>query len=163
ELALHNTALAIPDSPPLRFERMRVMVDHGHVWLAPAVARTAQQDEFRLEANYSMADDSLDLSITTDDMKVESLRAQAALAGVAGGGVAVRSDERSLERPVALSSRSRRSALDGKYRTDRHRSGSARRGRSPGDYKRPRGNRWRPRGNRSDLRACGETRVHWNL
>src|SRR5579871_317781 len=82
QLALHNTTVAIPDSPPLRFEQMRVLVDRGHVWLPPAAVRSAQQDEFTLEANYSMADDALDLYISTSGMKLESLRAQAALASV---------------------------------------------------------------------------------
>jgi hypothetical protein len=82
ELALHDTTVAIPDSPPLRFAQMRVMVDPGHIWLTPAIVRTAQDDVFTLEANYSMAEDALDLYLTTAAMKVESLRAQAALAAV---------------------------------------------------------------------------------
>jgi hypothetical protein len=82
ELALHKAAVTIPDAPPLRFEQMRVMFGQGHVWLAPTPVRTAQHDEFRLEANYSITDDTLDLSIATDGMKVQSLRAQAALAAV---------------------------------------------------------------------------------
>jgi hypothetical protein len=82
ELALHNAAVTIPDAPPLRFEQMQVMFGQGHVWFAPTPVRTAQQDEFSLEANYSIPDDSLDLSIAADGMKIQALRAQAALAAV---------------------------------------------------------------------------------
>jgi AsmA family len=82
ELALHDTNVAIPDSPPLRFAQMRVMVDHAHVRLAPALVRTPQEDELTLEANYSMAEDALDLLITTEAMQVQSLRAQLALAAL---------------------------------------------------------------------------------
>jgi hypothetical protein len=82
ELALHDTAVAIPDSQPVRFEQMHFMAGKGKVWLAPAVARTADDEEARLEATYSLDDDSLDLSVSSGGMKVSSLRAQAALAAV---------------------------------------------------------------------------------
>jgi hypothetical protein len=82
ELALHNTSVAIPDSQPVRFEQMHFMAGQGKVWLAPAVLRTANDEEASLEATYSMNDDSLDLSVSSDGMKLSSLRAQAALAAV---------------------------------------------------------------------------------
>lgn len=82
QLALHDTAVTIPDSPPVRFEQAYLMVDRGHVRLSPAVVHTSEQDEARLEADYSMDDNALDLAISTDAMKVESLRAQVALAAV---------------------------------------------------------------------------------
>ncbi len=82
QLVLHDTAVTIPDSPPVRFEEAHFMVDHGHVHLLPAVVRTAQEDEARLEADYSIDQDVLDLSISTEAMKIESLRSQVALAAV---------------------------------------------------------------------------------
>jgi hypothetical protein len=82
QLVLHNTAVAIPDSPPVRFDQVHLMVDRGKLWLSPSVVRTSEQDEARLEATYSMDDDVLDLYISTGSMKVESLRAQVALAAV---------------------------------------------------------------------------------
>ena len=82
ELVLHDTALTIPDSPAIRFEQVHVMVDHGKIWLAPALVHTAEQDEARLEAIYSMDDGTLDLSIATAGMNLESLRAQVSLAAV---------------------------------------------------------------------------------
>ena len=82
QLVLHNTAVAIPDSPPVRFDQVHLMVDRGKLWLSPSVVRTSEQDEAQVEATYSMDDDALDLYISTGSMKVESLRAQVALAAV---------------------------------------------------------------------------------
>jgi len=82
ELAFHDTVLTIPDSPPLRADEAHVLFDHGTVRLTPAVVRTADQDEARMEAAYSLGEDSLDLAISTDAMKVASLRSQVALAAV---------------------------------------------------------------------------------
>ncbi|HEV3330952.1 MAG TPA: hypothetical protein VG096_08230 [Bryobacteraceae bacterium] len=82
QLVLHDSAVTIPDSPPVRFDEVHVMVDHGKIWLAPALVHTAEHDEARLEATYSMDDGTLDLSIGTGGMNLESLRAQAALAAV---------------------------------------------------------------------------------
>jgi len=82
QLALHDTAVTIPDSPPVRFDQAYILFDHGHVRLSPAVVRTSDQDEARLEADYSVDDNKLELAISTDTMKVESLRAQVALAAV---------------------------------------------------------------------------------
>jgi hypothetical protein len=82
ELAFHDTALTIPDSPPVRFEQAHMVVDHGHVRLSPAVVRTADQDQAQVEADYAMDGETLDLSISAEAMKVASLRAQVALAAV---------------------------------------------------------------------------------
>jgi hypothetical protein len=82
ELAFHDAAVAIPDSPPVRFEQAHIVFDHGHVRLAPALVRTASEDRAQLEADYSMEEGTLGLSIATDAMKVASLRAQVALAAV---------------------------------------------------------------------------------
>ena len=82
ELAFHDTAVTIPDSPPVRFEQAHMVVDHGHVRLSPAVVRTADQDQAQIEADYAMDEETLDLSISAEAMKVASLRAQVALAAV---------------------------------------------------------------------------------
>ena len=82
QLVLHDTAVTIPDSPPVRFDEVHVMVDHGKVWLPPALVHTAEHDEAHLEATYSMNEGTLDLRIATAGMNLESLRAQAALAAV---------------------------------------------------------------------------------
>jgi hypothetical protein len=82
QLALHDAGVAIPDSPPVRFDRAYVTFDHGHVRLSPAVVHTSDQNEARLEADYNMTEDSLDLAISADSMNVASLRAQVALAAV---------------------------------------------------------------------------------
>jgi hypothetical protein len=54
----------------------------GHARLAPALVRTAQDETAQLEADYDWKAQSLDLTISTDSMRVESLRAQAALAAI---------------------------------------------------------------------------------
>ena len=54
----------------------------GHVRLSPALVRTADEDQARIEADYAMDEETLDLSISTKAMKVASLRAQVALAAV---------------------------------------------------------------------------------
>jgi len=56
--------------------------DGGHIRLSPALVRTSDQDQAQLEADYVMGDRTLDLSISTEAMKVASLRAQVALAAV---------------------------------------------------------------------------------
>ncbi len=82
ELAFHDTAVTIPDSPLIRFEHARLLFNRAGVQLAPAVVRTADDDEARIEAVYNWASRAFDLSIVTESMKVASLRSQAALAGV---------------------------------------------------------------------------------
>jgi len=52
ELAFHDTAVTIPDSPPVRFDQARMVVDHGHVRLSPAVVHTAEQEQAQIEADY---------------------------------------------------------------------------------------------------------------
>ena len=81
-VAFHDAALTIPDSPPVRFERAHLIFGGGHARLAPTLVRGGENDEARIEADYSFADDALDLEISTDGMKVQSLRAQVSLAAV---------------------------------------------------------------------------------
>ena len=82
ELDFHDALVAIPDSPPIRSAQARLVFDGGHARLAPALVRTARDEQARLQADYDWAAQSLDLTIATDSMLVESLRAQAALAAV---------------------------------------------------------------------------------
>lgn len=82
QLGFHETALTIPDSPPVRFDQAYVIIDHGHVRLSPAVVHTADQDQAEIQADYAMGEQTLDLSISTAVMKVASLRSQVALAAV---------------------------------------------------------------------------------
>ena len=81
-LAFHDASLAVPESPPVRFEQAQVVIDHGHARLAPALVRTGDTDEAQLQADYAMDQDALDLVISTQAMKVASLRAQVSLAAV---------------------------------------------------------------------------------
>jgi hypothetical protein len=81
KLAFHDASVTIPDSPPVRFEEAYLVLDQGHVHLSPAVVRTAE-DQAAIEADYSVDQGTLDLAISSDGMKVESLRAQVALAAV---------------------------------------------------------------------------------
>ena len=80
-LAFHDTSLTIPDSPPVRSDQAQVVIDHGHARLAPALVHTGD-DEAQLQADYVMDQGSLDLTISTQAMKVASLRAQVSLASV---------------------------------------------------------------------------------
>jgi hypothetical protein len=82
ELGFHDTAVAIPDSPPVRFEHAYIVLDHGHARLSPALVRTAADDQADIEADYALDRNTFDLSIHTEAMAVESLRAQVALAAV---------------------------------------------------------------------------------
>lgn len=82
EVAFRDAALQIPNSPPVGFDQARVVFDHGHARLAPALVRAAGGEEARLEADYDMGADTLDLSITAKAMQVASLHAQVALAAV---------------------------------------------------------------------------------
>ncbi|HLK68011.1 MAG TPA: hypothetical protein VKU19_31475 [Bryobacteraceae bacterium] len=82
QLALHRAALTIPESPPVQFENANVIFDRGHVRLSPAIVRTSDQDQAEIEADYAMGEQTFDLSITTESMKVGSLRSQVSLAAV---------------------------------------------------------------------------------
>ena len=81
-LGFHDTALAIPDSPPVRFEQAHIILGNGHARLSPTVVRGDENDQARIEADYALETQTLDLAISTDAMKVQSLRAQVALAAV---------------------------------------------------------------------------------
>ena len=83
-LSFHDAVLTVPDSPPVRFEQAHVIFDRGHARLSPALVRGGDNDEARIEADWGLDDAALDLQISTDGMKVQSLRAQVALANVAG-------------------------------------------------------------------------------
>ena len=48
----------------MRFEEARVIFDHGHARLSPALVKTAGQDQARLEADYALEDETLDLTIS---------------------------------------------------------------------------------------------------
>ena len=82
ELAFHDTAVTIPDSPPIRFDEAKLLVDAGGLTLPPALARTFDNDQAEVEATWRWDVPSFDLSISTASMKLASLRAQVALAAV---------------------------------------------------------------------------------
>ena len=82
QLVFQDAAVAIPDSPPVRFEQAQLLFDGSHVRLPAAVARTAGDDLARIEAEYELNSGALALSIATDSMAVATLRSQASLAAV---------------------------------------------------------------------------------
>ena len=82
EVGLRDTAVTIPDSAPIRFEKARLLFDRGHLYLAPAVARIAQEDQAELGVDYDFSTGAFDLAISTESMDVASLRSQVALAAV---------------------------------------------------------------------------------
>jgi len=82
QLAFHDGALTIPDSPPVRFEQAHLVFDHGHAHLSPALVKTSGGDQARLEADYALDTETLDLTVSADAMKVSSFRAQVAMAAV---------------------------------------------------------------------------------
>jgi len=82
QLIIRNGSITIPNSPAMGFEQAEVVLDSSHIRLSPTTVHTPDQDEAQVEADYAVGDNTLDLSISTGGMKVESLRAQAALAAV---------------------------------------------------------------------------------
>ena len=82
KMAFHDTAIAIPDSPPVRFENAEVLLHGGHARLAPALVHTLSNDVAQLDADYQFDTQALDLNISTASMSIASLRNQAALAAV---------------------------------------------------------------------------------
>jgi hypothetical protein len=82
QLLVRNGSITIPNSPAMGFEQAEVVFDSSHIRLSPTTVHTPDQDEAQVEADYAVGDNTLDLAISTDGMKVESLRAQAALAAV---------------------------------------------------------------------------------
>jgi hypothetical protein len=81
-IAFHDAAITIPDSPALRFEQANLIFYGGHAHLSPALVRSGEKDQARLEGDYAFDPRSLDLTISTDGMDVHSLRAQVSLASV---------------------------------------------------------------------------------
>ena len=81
-IGFRDTALTIPDSPPVRFEQAHLILDRSHARLSPALVRGGEHDEARIEADYALDTQTFDLNISTDSMQVQSLRAQVALAAV---------------------------------------------------------------------------------
>ena len=81
-LDFHDASVAIPDSPPVGAAEARLVFDNGHARLAPTSVRTVLEEQAQVAADYDWAGQKLDLTISTDSMRVESLRAQAALAAV---------------------------------------------------------------------------------
>jgi len=59
-----------------------VVLGDGHARLAPSLVHTADGGEAQVEADYTIDQDALDLAISTEKMKVASLRAQVSLAAV---------------------------------------------------------------------------------
>jgi len=82
ELAVRDGSITIPNSPAMRFDQAAIVFDSGHIRFSPTAVHTSDQDEAQVEADYAMGDNTFDLAISTEDMKVESLRAQVALAAV---------------------------------------------------------------------------------
>ena len=82
ELGFHDTAVTIPDSAPIRFEKARLLFDRGRLHLAPALVRTAQDDQVEIQADYTFDTQHFALAISTESMDVASLRSQVALAAV---------------------------------------------------------------------------------
>jgi hypothetical protein len=78
-VAFQDASLTIPDSPAVRFEHASILFDGDHVRLSPAVARMADEDAAAIEAEYAMNTGTLDVTVSTESMKVASLRAQAAV------------------------------------------------------------------------------------
>src|SRR5450432_452748 len=87
QVAFHDAALTIPESPAVRFEQASLIFDHGHAHLSPALvslknAETSGEDQARIEADYALDDEKLELTVSANAMQVAALRAQAALAAV---------------------------------------------------------------------------------
>jgi hypothetical protein len=81
-LAFHEASLAIPNSPPVRFEQAQVVLSGGHVRLENTLVRAGEGDTAQVQADYALDQDIFDLTISTQAMKVASLRGQVALAAV---------------------------------------------------------------------------------
>lgn len=82
ELDFHDASVAMPDSPPIRSAQARLIFDGGHARLASAQVSTSRDETALLEADYDWKAQAFDLTISTDAMRVESLREQAALAAI---------------------------------------------------------------------------------
>lgn len=81
-LDFHDASVAIPDSPALRARQARLIFDRRHARLAPAQVSTARDEEAVVQADYNWDAQDLNLTISTDVMRLDSLRAQAALAAI---------------------------------------------------------------------------------
>jgi hypothetical protein len=82
ELDFHDASIAMPDSPAIQSASARVIFDRGHAKLAPALVHTAQDEAAQLDADYDWLAQSFDLTVSTEGMRVETLRAQPALAAI---------------------------------------------------------------------------------
>lgn len=82
ELAFHDTAVAMPGSPSMRFEQARLLFDQGHAHLTPAVVHLSDEDHAQITADYHWDSQSFDLSVATDSMRVGVLKEEVALAAI---------------------------------------------------------------------------------
>ena len=82
QLSFRDTAVAISNTPPIRFERARLVFDGSRAELTPAMVRLANEDEAQLGAVYDWSSGTLDIAVSTARMRVEALRSQVALAAV---------------------------------------------------------------------------------
>jgi hypothetical protein len=82
ELGFYETRLALPGSPPLRFEEARLLFDDGSVSLLPSAASTPEGERATVEGRWTWNSGAWDFRVATASMDVSALRAQAALAAV---------------------------------------------------------------------------------
>ena len=82
ELAMHDATVTIPDAPPLAIDEARVILEDGHARLAPAVFRTAGQDEAQIDADYAFGAGAFDCGVSAAHIRAVALRAQVVLAAI---------------------------------------------------------------------------------
>ncbi len=74
-IALHEAAVAVGDSPAMRFQEAQARLEKG-------VLTVSAESEAHLEAEYRMDTQALDMTISSAGMDIAALRAQAALAEI---------------------------------------------------------------------------------
>ncbi len=82
QLALHDTAVTIPDAPPLKLDPSIIVLEDGHARLAQTLVRTAGPDHVQVEADYAFLEGAFDITISGARTKMAALRAQVTLAAV---------------------------------------------------------------------------------
>jgi hypothetical protein len=76
QIAFHQAAVTLPDSPPVEFDEGKLLFDGDRIHLEPALARTAGS-EASLEADYRVNTQELQLDISSEAMTIAAIRTHA--------------------------------------------------------------------------------------
>jgi hypothetical protein len=73
---LRDAVIGVPNAPALRFQEARLTLDGNRIRLAPAVVAMGSAETARLELDYLIAPQRLDLRLSTNSMSIAALQTE---------------------------------------------------------------------------------------